>query len=178
METFKKEKTYLVFLIISTVLALGLNIFIIVHACLNGDQSTTAANPIVEISIVIVNTFVPNAVNDGNILNFTILVRKLIGHFSLYCVSALLTCWSLYMWIKPLNWFKPYKYLIISVSFGVFMSALTEIIQAFIPGRSGQVTDALIDFAGYYLGLLIILLILFIRYMQNLTKRENDVTSN
>ena len=49
-----------------------------------------------------------------------------------------------------------------SLAFGLFMGSLTEIIQLNVPGRSGQFTDVLIDFSGYLLGFLIILLILFL----------------
>ncbi len=173
MKTFEQSKKYLTFLGIVTTLALALNIFIIVYACLTGDQSTNAANPIVEISKAVVNTFSPNAVNESNIQDFTIIVRKVIGHFSLFCVDALLTSWALYLWIRPLDWFKPYRFLYITLSFGAFLAALTEIIQTFIPGRSGQVSDALIDFAGYMLGTLIILIILFVLYRHKQKKNSS-----
>ena len=176
MKTFEKEKKYLTFLGIATTLALALNIFIIVNACLNGEQSTGAANPIVEASKAVVNTFSPNAVNETNINDFTILIRKLFGHFGLFAVDALLTGWALFMWIKPLSWYKSYRFLYISLSYGAFLAALTEIIQVFIPGRSGQFTDSLIDFGGYIIGLLILNIILFFIFKKQNKDKNNSGT--
>ena len=42
------------------------------------------------------------------------------------------------------------------------MGVFTETIQLSVPGRSGEFKDVLIDFSGYALGFLIILLILFL----------------
>ena len=114
-----------------------------------------------------------DAINDSNIDTFTLVVRKLVGHFGLYAFSGGLSSWAIYMWIKPLRWYKPYIYVLISVIFGFLFSGLTELIQLFIPGRSGQFTDVLIDFGGYIIGTLILLTILFIIF-----KKKNKVESN
>ena len=172
MNTFIQGKKYLVFLIIATVLALAINIFIVVQSCLNANQSTESSGLVVNLFKAIINTFSKDAINDGNIDTFTHVIRKLVGHFGLYACSGLLTSWALYMWIEPLDWFKPYIYLIIDLSFGFLFSLLTEIIQLFTPGRSGEFTDSLIDFSGYLLGTLIILLILFFLFEQRNKKAQ------
>ena len=172
MNTFKQGKKYLVFLIIATVLALAINIFIVVHSCLNAYESTKAASPIVTLFKDFINLFHKDAINENNIDTFTLVIRKLVGHFGLYTCSGLLTSWALYMWIKPSDWFKPYIYLIIDLSFGFLFSLLTEFIQLFTPGRSGEFTDSLIDFSGYLVGTLIMLLILFILFKQRNKKAQ------
>ena len=173
MNTFKQSRRYLIVLIIATVLALAVNIFIIVQSCLNGNQSTGAAHPVVTICKNFVNLLHKDAINDGNIDTFTFVIRKLFGHFGLYAFSGGLTSWALYMWIKPLRWFEPYIYVIISSIFGFLFSGLTELIQLFTPGRSGQFTDVLIDFSGYLFGLFIVLLVLFFIY-----KSQNKIQTS
>ena len=171
MNTFKQSRRYLIVLIIATVLALAVNTFIVVQSCLNANQSTEAASPIVDMWKAIVNAFHKDAINEDNIGTFTHVIRKLFGHYGLYAISGILSSWALYMWIKPLRWFKPYIYLIITLSFGFLFSLLTEFIQIFTPGRSGEFTDALIDYFGYITGALIILIILFIIFKKR-TKCE------
>ena len=162
METLKQNRKYLTYLIVVSVLALAVNVFIIVQSCLNGNQSTNVASPIVDMCKAIVNLFSKDAINDSNIDAFTLVIRKLFGHFGLYALSGLLTSSALLMWIKPLKWFKYYLFLIIDLSFGLLFSLFTELIQLFTPGRSGQILDSLIDFGGYIFGTLIILLMLYL----------------
>ena len=174
MKTFKQSNKYIVLLIIATVFAVAINTFIIVQSCLNANQSTDAASPIVNICKAIVNAFHKDAINDNNIGTFTHVIRKLFGHFGLYAFSGLLTSWALYMWIKPLTLFKPYIYLISTLSFGFLFSLLTELIQLFTPGRSGEFSDSLIDFFGYITGTLIILIVLFVLFKKATDKEDSN----
>ena len=61
--------------------------------------------------------------------------------------------------------------IILSLEFGLLMGLITETIQLGVDGRSGELTDVLIDFGGYLLGFLLILLILFL-IIRHLHKRE------
>ena len=160
----KDNKRYFIATIILTFLAVMINVFIIVQSCLNGMKSTESSSFVVNLLKSIINTFSHNAINETNIDTFTYVVRKLVGHFGLFVVSGLFTTSSLFLWIKPLSWYKNYRLMYISLSFGMFLATLTEIIQLFVPNRSGQFTDVLIDFGGYLLGFSLIILILFLVY--------------
>ena len=61
--------------------------------------------------------------------------------------------------------------IILSLEFGLLMGLVTELIQLNVNGRSGELTDVLIDFGGYLLGFLLILLILFL-IIKHLNKKE------
>ena len=158
----KVSKKYLIFTIIICVLAVAINAYIIMHSCLDAAQSTEASNGVVEVSEEVVNTISPGTVTPENHDSFATFIRKLFGHFGLFVISGLLSSLAIYLSLNPQKWSKYYWLIIISLGFGLFMGALTEIIQLNVPGRSGQFTDVLIDFGGYLLGFLLILLILFL----------------
>ena len=158
----KKSKTYLVWTIIVCLLALAINVFIIVHSCLNASESTNASNGVVEVLQNIINSIFPNAITPSNHDAFAAFIRKAVGHFGLFMVSGSLTSLAIYLTLDPLKKFKYWMLIVMSLGFGLFMGILTEIIQLNVDGRSGEFTDVLIDFSGYLLGFLIILLILFL----------------
>ena len=158
----KVSKKYLIFTIIICVLAVAINAYIIMHSCLDAAKSTEASNGVVEVAEEAVNTISPGTVTPENHDSFATFIRKLFGHFGLFVISGLLSSLAIYLSINPQKWSKYYWLIIISLGFGLFMGSLTEIIQLNVPGRSGQFTDVLIDFGGYLLGFLIILLILFL----------------
>ena len=158
----KKSKTYLVWTIIVCLLALAINVFIIVHSCLTASESTNASNGVVEVLQNIINSIFPNTITPSNHDAFAAFIRKAVGHFGLFMVSGSLTSLAIYLALDPLKKFKYWMLIVMSLGFGLFMGILTEIIQLNVDGRSGEFTDVLIDFSGYLLGFLIILLILFL----------------
>ena len=158
----KVSKKYLIFTIIVCVLAVAINAYIIMHSCLNASQSTEASSGVVDFIENVVNTIAPGTVTTENHGTFTNLIRKLFGHFGLFVISGLLSSLAIYLSLNPWKWSKYWMLIASSLVFGLLMGALTEIIQLNVPGRSGQVTDVLIDFGGYLLGFLIILLILLL----------------
>ena len=144
------------------VLALAINVFIIVNSCMNAHQSTRESGLIVELLTNIINGIKPGTINDENISSFSNVIRKLIGHFGLFLESGIFTTLS----VKFIHYDLKKKYwifVIISSSFGLFLAILTETIQLFVPGRSGEFRDVMIDFGGYAIPLIIISLIVFLR---------------
>ena len=82
------------------------------------------------------------------------LIRKL-GHFTEFAILGWLMtkCFSLcknFILLKPL-------------AFSLFVALCDETIQLFVPGRSGNIRDVWIDFAGVILGTLLMRLIFEIR---------------
>lgn len=159
MKNFLKRFSVIQWIVI--VLAIMINIFIIVNACLPADPSTQESNWIVQPIKAIINAIRTDTINETNIDQFSSFVRKFIGHFSLFVVSGVLTTLSVKFIYYDLS--KNFvKFAIISSISGFFLAFLTEFIQLFVPGRSGELLDVLIDFSGYFLGLLLIGLIAYV----------------
>ena len=174
----KVSKKYLIFTIIICVLAVAINAYIIMHSCLDAAESTKASSGVVEVSEEVVNTVAPGTVTPENHDSFATFIRKAFGHFGLFVISGLLSPLALFLLINPLKWSKHYLNVIIGLSFGLIIAALTEIIQLSVPGRSGEFTDVMIDFSGYLLGALIVGLILFFVIRKMRKKAEPNAQAN
>ena len=166
-------KRYKLYQWIIIVLAIAIDLFIIVNACLPSGPSTQESNWIVEPAKNVINTFKANTINETNIDGFSSFIRKFVGHFSLFLVSGILTTLSIKFIYYDLEQ-KFAKFMIISCISGLFLAILTEFIQLFVPGRSGEMMDVLIDFLGYIIATLIICLIIYILRLKSPTE-ENVV---
>ncbi len=158
----KMGKKYLIWTIIVTVLAVAINAYIIMHSCLDAIKSTEASNGVVQVAEDVVNTVSPGTVTPENHDSFASFIRKAFGHFGLFVISGLFSSLAAFLWLNPMKWAKQYWVVLIGLSFGLTVAAITEVIQLNVPGRSGEFTDVLIDFSGYLLGALIVALILFL----------------
>ena len=157
----KLNKKYLFFMILSIVLAIAINGYIIMHSCLDAVESTKASSGVIETTEEVINTIRPETITAENHDSFASFIRKAFGHFGLFAVSGLLSSLAVYLTLSPFSWSKHYLNLIFSLAFGLFMGILTETIQLSVPGRSGEIRDVLIDFSGYVCGALLLGLILF-----------------
>lgn len=92
--------------------------------------------------------------NKEQILERTESVIRKIAHFSIYTLVGLL----LMSFISTYN-LKENKRIIISLCIGVLYATSDEIHQLFIPGRSGQITDVILDSMGVLLGILLVLIV-------------------
>lgn len=158
----KISKKYLILTIIICVLAVAINAYIIMHSCLDAAESTKASSQVVEVTEEVVNTVSPGTITTSNRESFASFIRKAFGHFGLFVISGLLSSLAFYLLLNPLKGSKYYQTIIISLEFGLLMGLLTETIQLSVDGRSGELTDVLIDFSGYIFGFLIILLALLL----------------
>ena len=82
------------------------------------------------------------------------IIRK-VAHFSIYTLVGFLL-----MSLISTYDLKENKRIIISLGIGVLYAASDEIHQLFVPGRSGQITDVVLDSMGVLLGILLILMLL------------------
>lgn len=108
---------------------------------------SSTANP--ELSETLVFEVMPKKAIDGeNYVDFASFIRKSIGHFLLFGVSAIFTTWAFYL---ILNKVIKKKWFIVLVSglFGIAVASVTELIQLFIPLRSGTWIDVGINILGY-----------------------------
>lgn len=144
------------------VLLISLDIFIIVESCIGGTGSASQSQGITQLVIDIIHAFNPSAELDVGVVHN--IVRKVCGHFLLFGLSGILTT---LVFVLPSEAFKKhFTLMIISIiGKGVVLACVTEIIQIFTPGRSGNGIDILIDMAGYILFAFIIFIIFYIHYL-------------
>ena len=105
-------------------------IFIFIMSSFNASESSAQSN-------IIVN-FISNIFNINNIELISLIIRKL-AHFTEYFILGILT----YNLIK-----KYRKKYYIAIIICIIYAISDEIHQIFIPGRSCQITDILIDSIG------------------------------
>lgn len=94
-------------------------------------------------------------------------IRKL-AHFSIYTLVGLLL-----MGFTSTYKLENIKKVMISLIIGIVYAISDEIHQSFVPGRSPQFTDVMIDTMGVTLGILLIMLAIEIYHKQNDIKHEN-----
>ena len=86
-------------------------------------------------------------------------VRKGVGHFSAFLVLGIFSTitWLLFFNGKKLFFSVPFNY-----ASGFAIAAITEIIQLYVPGRSGLYKDVLLDFDGFKVSATIISIIIIL----------------
>ena len=171
----KVSEKYFIWTLVFSVIALAINVFIIVHSCLDATTSTEASHGVVEITEEVINTVAPGTITADNYESFVSFIRKAFGHFGLFLISGFFTSLALFLIINPFNDKKYYRIILIALSSGLLLALLTETIQLYVPGRSGGLTDVLIDFGGYLLGFSVIFLILFL-IIRHINKQINNVS--
>ncbi len=123
------------------VLFLGCLALIFFFSSQNGNDSSATSNVVLKI----LNDFLKIPYQNWE----SLLIRK-IAHFSIYLILAIVT----------LNLLKQYtklskRQIIMALIFCLLYAISDEFHQSFIGGRSPEVTDVLIDFAGSIIGSLI-----------------------
>lgn len=93
-------------------------------------------------------------------------VRKT-AHFSIYCTLGLL----IYMFLSTYD-INSKKKILISIMLSIIYACSDEIHQLFIPGRSGQIKDVLIDSAGASFGIIIGIIVL------NIINKGKEINQN
>lgn len=97
-------------------------------------------------------------------------LRKAIGHSLLFMFAQIFTFLTLYLFIKDKKlWFYP----VISIFGDLFLAILSEVIQHFVPTRTGSVVDVLIDLIGVLIGAAIVFVPLVIRKTKR--KKQTDL---
>lgn len=123
---------------ISILLVITWMILIFIMSSFNSTESSNQSNFIVNI--------IANIFNINNISILSLIVRKL-AHFTEYFILGLLVYNLIYS-----NQKKAYFAIIICVLYAIS----DEIHQLFVPGRSCQVLDVIIDSSGSLLGIILL----------------------
>ena len=109
---------------------------------------TSVVNP--ELSLTTNFTVVKaGAINEDNIDDLGLHIRKSLGHAAVFALAQVFTFLTLYMFLYNKKW---WFYSLISLGEGLLIAGLSELIQHFVPSRTGAWIDVLIDFAGVVVG--------------------------
>ena len=154
------DKKTKVLMIIFVILAIAINAFITIEAAMSGEASGNQSG---WLSNIIASIF--HITPDEN---FHHLVRKLIGHFSLYVVDGVITSLAEYYVLKYKNNYSYKLAAIIFLGSGVVLASFSEFVQLLAEKRGFAVTDMLINFSGYFLGSFIIFIITFLKNKKRL----------
>ena len=154
-------------------LALAVNVFIIVNACMNGTMSAQESGRFSRFVAGFLNFFSPNYINDGNFDNFASIIRKLAGHFGLFCLNGILSTLSFHLFLKDSKLKSSFYVVGFSLGLGFLVAAVSELIQIFTPERYGSWLDILIDFSGYFLGFGLLIAVLLFFNFTSFKKLEN-----
>lgn len=146
------------------VLSIATNVLIIVESSIGGGGSAAQSFSFSEWFINLLES-IGISITDKEA--FHAVFRKLVGHFLLFGFSGCFTMLSLIMNDFLTNKFT-WKINLFCLALGVTVALISELIQAFVPGRAGTFTDVFIDLAGYILfaGITYLIYFLVIRHQR------------
>ena len=121
---------------------------ILVFSGFNGEISSSQSGFVVNVLTSILRFF-GIVLNDAQLETFAYLVRKLIGHFLIFVLDGL---FAYFAYHNLLEIKSKWLMIIISVATGFFVAGLSELIQFFTSGRSGNLIDVGIDLFGALVG--------------------------
>ena len=107
-------------------------------------------------AMITIEVLKPNTLDAHDRALLNSFLRKAIGHFALFFFDGLFGYFTFFLLFKKNDW----QVLVISGGIGIAVGALSEVCQLFTEGRSGKISDALIDSAGYLLAIFILFFIL------------------
>ena len=92
--------------------------------------------------------------------DFFLKVRKMIGHFGAFLITGICSTLFYLLLVKE----KKQHLIFVPVNFvqGFLLAGLTELIQLFVPGRSGLFSDVRIDYIGFLFSAVTITLLYFL----------------
>lgn len=162
-DKMQSKKTGNIFRIIVFSLTAFMIGFAFYHSSMSAADSTVESEGVLDIIIKFFSGFgLPLELTDH-------IIRKL-AHFSEYFVIGGLMLSCAYSFDR----FKPYRFLVHVLFAGLLTAVIDETIQLFPAGRSGQITDVLLDFSGIFCGAFVLLLFYLI-YIKLRYKSEKKV---
>ena len=112
------------------------------------------------------------AINKDNYEDINLTIRKSIGHALMFAITQVFTFLALYMFLPKMKW---WQVALISLGAGLLLASVSELIQAFIPLRSGKFIDVLIDMSGVITGLGITIgVLMLVKYL----KKKKETKDN
>ena len=154
-----------------------INAFIIYQSCLPEVSSKSWSDAVVDVIKVITNGDIEPSTPITPTLSWGKLIRKMIGHFSLFALDGVITYLYFYYLDKDKEFKRRWIYLVPAFAIGIILAVVTESLQLIIPGRVGDIVDILIDIGGYLVGSGITLLIIYLvnRHQDKKALEESNV---
>lgn len=147
----KKSQTSMRFRVIIFILTAGMIAFAFIHSSMPADLSSEESESVMGVLQYILNFLGFSAELTDHI------VRKA-AHFAEYTAIGMLLVSCAYSFSRT----KPYRYYSQILFAGLATAVIDETIQLNVAGRSGQITDVLLDFSGVITGAVFMLLIYMI----------------
>lgn len=147
----KKSQTSMRFRVIIFILTAGMIAFAFIHSSMPADLSSEESESVMSVLQYILNFLGFSAELTDHI------VRKA-AHFAEYTAIGMLLVSCAYSFSRT----KPYRYYSQILFAGLATAVIDETIQLNVAGRSGQITDVLLDFSGVITGAVIMLLVYMI----------------
>lgn len=126
------------------ILSILATIFIFGNSLRSGAASSSQSNIITDVVIDVIE----NATNQPQNYNYMSYIVRKMAHFSEFFVLGAL-------YAITIKLFKVKKYLLISLSMALVVALIDEVIQLFIEGRVGSLSDSMIDFMGSVSGIIL-----------------------
>lgn len=143
----KKSQTSLRFRVIVFILTAGMIAFAFIHSSMPADLSSEESEGVMVILQNILDFF-------GFSTELTDHIVRKAAHFAEYTAIGMLLVSCAYSFSRT----KPYRYYSQILFAGLATAVIDETIQLNVAGRSGQITDVLLDFSGVITGAVIMLL--------------------
>ena len=113
------------------------------------------------------------AINDANYRSFHTFVRKFAGHFALFLITSIFGYLFFYELIEDKK--RLWLVLLLTLVSGFFLAGLSELIQVYVPGRTGAWLDVGIDYLGYVVGTIIMICVFVIIWAIQKRKSKSEV---
>lgn len=143
----KKSQTSLRFRVIVFILTAGMIAFAFIHSSMPADLSSEESEGVMVILQNILDFF-------GFSTELTDHIVRKAAHFAEYTAIGMLLVCCAYSFSRT----KPYRYYSQIFFAGLATAVIDETIQLNVAGRSGQITDVLLDFSGVITGAVFMLL--------------------
>lgn len=159
-----------IYQIVLFVLYIGLLVFFSYESLKDGSSSSDSSSRISLIISSIIEFFTGKdfIITDS----FDYLVRKLIGHFSYFCLLGIISSLFYYSFVnnlKKLNYFS-----IVHFSTGFVFAFITEyLFQQIAIGRNPSMKDVIIDFSGFIFISSFIFLVLYFNFLRKFLKKSD-----
>lgn len=147
----KKSQTSMRFRVIIFILTAGMIAFAFIHSSMPADLSSEESESVMGVLQYILDFLGFSAELTDHI------VRKA-AHFAEYTAIGMLLVSCAYSFSRT----KPYRYYSQILFAGLATAVIDETIQLNVAGRSGQITDVLLDFSGVITGAVFMVLIYMI----------------
>ena len=149
-----KKKRHIIDYVFLTIFILNSGL-ILFFASNSGEVSSDQSSFLLQIVTTITNGLGLN-LSQGEIDGIHQFIRKAIGHFGIFFVDGI---FGYLTFSRFLSFERKYN-LLLALGVGLFIASLSEIIQLFAPERGPSVLDVMLDFSGYLLGVLLVIIII------------------